>query len=102
MAAGYKVGKVEQAETAIGKEMRNKAAVGGKGEDKIVRRELAKVLTNGTVVDEAFLSGDDASHCVAIKVSCSTLEESYFVLMIVDRLADFWLLASRRAGTTPR
>lgn len=46
--------------------MRNKA--GGAGDDKIVRRELASVLTNGTVVDEAFLSTDEASHCLAIKV----------------------------------
>lgn len=46
--------------------MRTKA--GGAGEDKIVRRELASVLTNGTVVDEAFLSTDEASHCLAIKV----------------------------------
>lgn len=39
--------------------------------DSIVRRELATVLTNGTVVDEAFLSGNEACHCVAIKVLCS-------------------------------
>jgi DNA mismatch repair ATPase MutS len=48
-------------------EMRNKGSAKGGG-DKIVRRELASVFTNGTVVDEAFLAGDDASHCVAIKV----------------------------------
>ncbi len=48
-------------------EMRNKGNAKGGG-DKIVRRELASVFTNGTVVDEAFLAGDDASHCVAIKV----------------------------------
>lgn len=95
LAAGYKVGKVEQAETAIGyvdlpenkhdqqqltrwnerrrMEMRTKANAGkAKNKaDSIVRRELATVLTNGTVVDEAFLSGDEACHCVAIKVLCS-------------------------------
>ncbi|KAJ9104934.1 hypothetical protein QFC19_003729 [Naganishia cerealis] len=71
LAAGYKVGKVEQAETAIGMEMRTKAAAGKTKNkaDSIVRRELAAVLTNGTVVDEAFLSGDEACHCIAIKVS---------------------------------
>ena len=48
--------------------MRNKAKAGkpAKG-DGIVRRELASVLTNGTVVDEAFLTEEEASHCVAIK-----------------------------------
>ncbi len=48
-----------------------------KGVDKIVRRELASVLTNGTVVDSAFLSGDEASHCLAIKVSVSILLKQY-------------------------
>lgn len=55
-------------------EMRTKAAAGKTKNkaDSIVRRELAAVLTNGTVVDEAFLSGDEACHCIAIKVSgCS-------------------------------
>ena len=51
-------------------EMRTKAGKANKdGGDKIVRRELASVFTNGTVVDPAFLAGDEASHCVAIKVS---------------------------------
>lgn len=51
-------------------EMRTKANAGKTKNkaDSIVRRELATVLTNGTVVDEAFLSGDEACHCVAIKV----------------------------------
>jgi DNA mismatch repair protein MSH6 len=51
-------------------EMRNKANVGSKEKSKsdgIVRRELASVFTNGTVVDEAFLTEEEASHCVAIK-----------------------------------
>lgn len=52
-------------------EMRTKANPGKTKNkaDSIVRRELATVLTNGTVVDEAFLSGDEACHCIAIKVS---------------------------------
>jgi hypothetical protein len=75
-------------------EMRQKAIKGQKvsQSEKIVRRELKKVLTNGTgaclvagigastrlmptetpplrtVSDATFLAGDDASHCVAIKV----------------------------------
>ncbi|KLT40648.1 putative mismatch repair-related protein [Cutaneotrichosporon oleaginosum] len=62
LAAGYKVGKVEQAETAIGMEMRTKG--GGK---EIVRRELAQVFTNGTIVDGSYLTSDEANHCVSIK-----------------------------------
>ncbi|GMK58904.1 hypothetical protein CspeluHIS016_0603460 [Cutaneotrichosporon spelunceum] len=62
LAAGYKVGKVEQAETAIAMEMRTKG--GGK---EIVRRELAQVFTNGTIVDGSYLTSDEANHCVSIK-----------------------------------
>lgn len=46
------------------KEMRT---AGGQ-QDKIVRRELHQVFTNGTIVDDTYLTSDDANHCVAIKV----------------------------------
>ncbi|KAL7412649.1 muts domain V-domain-containing protein [Mrakia frigida] len=73
LGAGYKVGRVDQTETALGAEMRQKSAkAGGLGKKttagrEIVHRELKHVLTNGTVSDAAFLSGDEASHCVSIK-----------------------------------
>ena len=53
--------------------------------DSIVRRELATVLTNGTVVDEAFLSGDEACHCVAIKVLCSGRFRGVSMILICRR-----------------
>lgn len=37
-------------------------------EDKIIKRELACVLTGGTLVDEAMLQDDLSTYCVAIKV----------------------------------
>jgi DNA mismatch repair protein MSH6 len=43
--------------------------------DKIVRRELQQVFTNGTIVDGNFLTTDESNHCVAIKVSL-LVEES--------------------------
>ncbi len=72
---GYKVGRVEQAETALGAEMRVAADKGkkkggtaeDKGKDKIVRRALNKVYTNGTLVDEALLTDEQAGHCVSIR-----------------------------------
>ena len=62
-------------------EMRTKAAAGKTKNkaDSIVRRELAAVLTNGTVVDEAFLSGDEACHCIAIKVRCPASPQVVYV-----------------------
>lgn len=37
--------------------------------DKIVRRELKQVFTNGTIVDGVYLTSDEANYCVSIKVS---------------------------------
>ncbi|KAI0087410.1 DNA mismatch repair protein Msh6 [Irpex rosettiformis] len=73
LAKGYKVGRVDQAETALGAEMRvaadkgKKKSVEDKGKDKIVRRVLNKVYTNGTLVDEALLTDEQAGHCVSIR-----------------------------------
>lgn len=69
---GYKVGKVEQAETALGMDMRLAADKGKKSkaaasDDKIVRRVLNKVFTNGTLVDETLLLDEQAGHCVSIR-----------------------------------
>ncbi|KAI9069848.1 DNA mismatch repair protein Msh6 [Trametes sanguinea] len=74
LAKGYKVGRVDQAETALGAEMRiaadkksKKAPAADKAKDKIVRRELNKVYTNGTLVDEELLTDEQAGHCVSIR-----------------------------------
>ncbi|KAF9449836.1 DNA mismatch repair protein msh6 [Macrolepiota fuliginosa MF-IS2] len=72
LGKGYKVGRVDQSETALGAEMRmvaNKSkgkASEDKAKDKIVRRELNKVYTNGTLVDPELLTDDHAGHCIAI------------------------------------
>ncbi|KAI8976662.1 DNA mismatch repair protein Msh6 [Trametes punicea] len=74
LAKGYKVGRVDQAETALGAEMRlaadkksKKMPAADKAKDKIVRRELNKVYTNGTLVDEELLTDEQAGHCVSIR-----------------------------------
>ncbi|XAO26442.1 hypothetical protein I312_105279 [Cryptococcus bacillisporus CA1280] len=73
LGAGHKVGIVDQAETAIGMEMRTKAfqKTGGR---EIVRRELARVFTNGTIVDGGYLNSDDPNHLVSIKESSGSPE----------------------------
>ncbi|KAF8342825.1 uncharacterized protein EI90DRAFT_2902817 [Cantharellus anzutake] len=64
LARGYKVGRVDQIETSLGAEMR----VAKKGGPKeIVRRELGKILTNGTLVDPNMLTDDQAGHLVSIR-----------------------------------
>lgn len=73
LAKGYKVGKVEQVETALGAEMRVAASKekGTKAAEKgLVRRVLNKVFTNGTLVDGDFLVDEEAGHCISLRV-CS-------------------------------
>jgi DNA mismatch repair protein MSH6 len=72
VAKGFKIARVDQCESALGKEMREAEAKGGKSKapskaDKIIRRELACVLTGGTLVDARMLQDDMATYCVAIK-----------------------------------
>ncbi|KAI7971450.1 hypothetical protein EIK77_003506 [Talaromyces pinophilus] len=69
VAKGYKIARVDQSESALGKEMRerdDKKAKGGK-EDKIIKRELSCVLTAGTLVEGSMLQDDMSTYCVAIK-----------------------------------
>ncbi|KAJ7756787.1 muts domain V-domain-containing protein [Mycena maculata] len=72
LGKGYKVGRVDQAETALGAEMRVKADKSkgkvstDKNKEKIVRRELNKVYTNGTLLDPEMLTDDQAGHFISI------------------------------------
>ncbi|KAL9090621.1 MAG: hypothetical protein Q9159_001868 [Coniocarpon cinnabarinum] len=77
IAKGYKVARVDQMETALGKEMRErddpgaskKAVVSKKPpeKEKVIRRELASVLTAATLVDGGMLTSDMSTWCCAIK-----------------------------------
>ncbi|KAF3909313.1 hypothetical protein ABW20_dc0109324 [Dactylellina cionopaga] len=81
IAKGYKIARVGQKETALGKEMResdNKK----KDADKIIRRELECVLTGGTLVDETMLQNEMATYCVAIKESMEDGVPSYGICFV--------------------
>lgn len=67
VAKGFKIARVDQSESALGKEMRERDAKKGGKEDKIIRRELAAVLTAGTLVEGSMLQDDMSTYCVAIK-----------------------------------
>lgn len=68
IAKQYKVARVDQMETNLGKEMRERQDKGKKA-DKVIMRKLACVLTAGTLVDGTMLQDDMAAYCVAIKES---------------------------------
>ncbi|EEH39444.2 hypothetical protein PAAG_08713 [Paracoccidioides lutzii Pb01] len=70
VAKGFKIARVDQSESALGKEMREKQGKTGGSvgkQEKIIRRELACVLTSGTLVDGGMLQDDMSTYCVAIK-----------------------------------
>ena len=69
VAKGFKIARVDQKETALGKEMRERDGKkpGVKKEEKIIKRELACVLTGGTLVDAGMLQDDMSTYCVSIK-----------------------------------
>lgn len=72
VAKGFKIARVDQMETALGKDMRERDEKSGKGgkpqkEEKVIRRELASVLTAGTLVDGGMLQDDMSTYCAAIK-----------------------------------
>ena len=70
VAKGYKIARVDQQENALAKEMREREDGQSKKaakEEKVIRRELACVLTGGTLVDAGMLQDDMATYCVSIK-----------------------------------
>ncbi|KAK3661234.1 DNA mismatch repair protein msh6 [Elasticomyces elasticus] len=68
VAKGYKIARVDQMESALAKDMRERGdSKSSKKPDKIIRRELASVLTSGTLVDGGMLQDDMAIYCAAIK-----------------------------------
>ena len=70
VAKGFKIARVDQRETALGKEMRERdgPATTKKG-PKVINRELACVLTAGTLVEGGMLQDDMSTYCVSIKES---------------------------------
>ncbi|BFZ53066.1 DNA mismatch repair protein msh6 [Savitreella phatthalungensis] len=70
IAKGHRVARVDQMESILGKELRDRqqqqtSAPGKK--DKIVRRELTQILTQGTLVDQGMLQSDMATYVMSIK-----------------------------------
>ena len=90
---GYKVARVDQVESALGKEMREKEAGGKKSKEKgegIIKRELGCILTAGTLVDEGLLQDEMSVYCVSIKVflSLSIMDPTWSNLTYISGSSD--------------
>ncbi|KAF2161698.1 hypothetical protein M409DRAFT_27757 [Zasmidium cellare ATCC 36951] len=82
VAKGFKIARVDQMETALGKDMRERDTK-AKKEEKVIRRELASVLTSGTLVEGGMLQDDMATYCAAIKET-ETDGRPHFGIAFVD------------------
>ncbi|KAI0411089.1 DNA mismatch repair protein msh6 [Xylaria grammica] len=91
IAKGYKVARVDQMETALGKEMRERDGGKAKKQDKIIRRELACILTGGTLVDGSMLQDDTATYCVAIKESVVEDHPAFGVAFVDAATGQFFI-----------
>ncbi|KUJ18974.1 DNA mismatch repair protein Msh6 [Mollisia scopiformis] len=92
VAKGYKIARVDQCESALGKEMRETEEKTSKGKkDKIIRRELACVLTRGTLVEGSMLQDDMATYCVAIKESTVDELPAFGIAFVDTATGQFFL-----------
>ena len=94
VAKGYKIARVDQAENALGKEMRerNEKSKGKKDkDDKVIKRELACVLTAGTLVDGSMLHDDMSTFCVAIKESAIGDQPAFGISFVDTATGQFHL-----------
>jgi DNA mismatch repair protein MSH6 len=90
VAKGFKIARVDQMETALGKDMRERD-MKGKKEEKVIRRELASVLTAGTLVDGGMLQNDMATYCAAIKESEVDGRPAFGIAFVDTATAQFFL-----------
>lgn len=94
VAKGFKIARVDQRESALGKEMRErdgKKAGKAAKEDKVIRRELACVLTSGTLVDGAMLQDDMSTFCVSIKESEQEGKPAFGISFVDTATGQFFL-----------
>ncbi|KAL2151243.1 hypothetical protein VTH82DRAFT_6341 [Thermothelomyces myriococcoides] len=90
VAKGYKVARVDQMESALGKEMRERES-NAKKADKIIRRELSCILTAGTLVDGSMLQDDMATYCAAIKESVVDDRPAFGIAFVDAATGQFFL-----------
>lgn len=95
VAKGFKIARVDQRESALGKEMRErdgKKPGQPSKEEKIIRRELACVLTGGTLVDGAMLQDEMSTFCVSIKESEEDGQPAFGITFVDTATGQFSLV----------
>lgn len=90
VAHGFKVAKVDQTENTISKGMRSKNEVKS-NEPKIIKRELACILTSGTLVDTGLLTNDMSTYCISIHETISGDIPTFGIVLLDAASAEFLL-----------
>ncbi|KAL1876183.1 hypothetical protein VTK73DRAFT_9621 [Phialemonium thermophilum] len=90
VAKGFKVARVDQMESALGKEMRERDDKAKKA-DKIIRRELSCILTAGTLVEGSMLQDDMATYCAAIKESVIDDKPAFGIAFVDAATGQFFI-----------
>jgi DNA mismatch repair protein MSH6 len=94
VAKGYRVARVDQMESALAKEMRErgeKKPTKAKKEDKVIRRELAGVLTLGTLTETGMLTDDMSTYCMAVKETDRNNLPTFGIAIVDTATAQFQL-----------
>ncbi|KAL1965887.1 hypothetical protein VTN77DRAFT_5020 [Rasamsonia byssochlamydoides] len=91
VAKGYKIARVDQSESALGKEMREREGGKNAKEEKIIKRELSCVLTAGTLVDGSMLQDDMSTYCVAIKEVIVNGSPAFGIAFVDTATGQFYL-----------
>jgi DNA mismatch repair protein MSH6 len=92
VAKGYKIARVDQSESALGKEMRERdGKKGGGKEDKVIKRELSCVLTAGTLVEGGMLQDDMSTYCVAVKEAIIDERPAFGIAFVDTATGQFFL-----------
>ena len=93
VAKGFKIARVDQQETALGKEMRERDGPAAKKtkDDKVIHRELTCVLTSGTLVDGGMLQDDMSTYCVSIKEGAVDDRPAFGVAFVDAATGQFFL-----------
>ena len=90
VAKGFKIARVDQKETALGKEMRERDGPKAPKKD-VIHRELACVLTGGTLVEGGMLQDDMATYCVAIKETSVDTKPAFGITFLDAATGQFFL-----------
>ncbi|CAI2198634.1 5490_t:CDS:2, partial [Funneliformis geosporum] len=93
IAKGHKVVRVDQMESALGKEMHEK--VTKKKEEKVIRCQLTSILTTRTLVDGGLLTNEMSTYCMLIKESCPTENDlpAYSICFVDTMTGEFNLVS---------